>query len=140
MGVLNFDYEDVERPVPIPEGDYLFKCTEVDDTGVSKKTGRGFSKISLEVAEGELVGKKATYFMSHPMEDDKDTEYDDGTTKWGLMHRMMSSTFAAFGIQAKKGKFDTSKLIGQECVGTIVHELNEETGDIRYSIDEIKAA
>jgi hypothetical protein len=142
MGILDFNYDDVERPTPIPEGDYLFRCTEVDDTGTSKKTGRGFTKISLVVVdEGEAMGKKASYFMSHPMLDDKDTEYDDGTTKFGLMHRMMADTFRAFGIELKKGqKFDTSKLIGQETVGTIKHEINEESGDIFYSIDSIRAA
>lgn len=141
MGILDFNFEDVERADPIPEGDYLFRCTDVDDTGKGKKTGRGFTKISLVVAdEGPMIGRKASYFMSHPMAEDKETEYDDGTTKWGLMHRMMSETFAAFKVRKKKGKFDTSDLIGQETIGVVVNELNEDTEEIRYSVDSIKAA
>lgn len=140
MGLLDFNYEDVERPDPIPEGNYLFRCTDVDDTGIGKKTGRPFTKISLVVAEGEeSAGRKASYFMSHPMAEDKDTDYDDGTTKWGLMHRMMAECFAAFKVKKKKGKFDTSDLIGQETVGVVEHELNEETEEIRYSIGSITA-
>ena len=142
MGVLDYNFNDVERPTPLPEGDYLFTCMEVDDTGVSKRTGRGYTKISLEVADdGEFNGRKATYFMSHPMVEDKETTYDDETTKWGLMHRLMSETFAAFGVPVKKGeKFDTTKMIGQSCVGNIEHELDEETENIRWSIGKLKAA
>lgn len=142
MGILGFNYDDVERPPPIPEGDYLMEATEVDDTGVGKKSGRGYTKISLTIVdEGDSFGRKASYFMSHPMTEDKDTEYEDETTKWGLMHRMMDDCFAAFGIPRKKGdKYDTSKFIGKSTVATIEHEINEDTGDIRWNLSKIRAA
>jgi hypothetical protein len=129
-GDIKLDFSQVESFQPIPKGDYVVECVEVDGPSESQ-AGNQMLKLTFQIAEGEFAGRKiGNYFLLL-----------EGNAMWRTRRDL--AALLSIDDEAEDVSFDPEDLVGATVVARISQRVWKEEdggdGEARPNITRLKA-
>jgi hypothetical protein len=122
MPRLDADFSAISSSFePLAPGDYRARVVEIKD-GATKKNNLPQLTFSLEVTDGEFVGRKITDFVV--------LKQNDGKVNNIGLGRVKAYAEAILGAEAANGNsIDTDELVGGECILVVSSRTYEKKNE-----------